>query len=131
MGNLMNIPEDLYESSRIDGANSWTQFWKITMPYVLFVTGPNLLTSFIGNINNFNVIYFLTGGNPNSQMALTSPAGYTDLLITWIYKMTVTATTKQYYLASALGCVIFLICAFFSLLMYGKLGSTKNEEEFQ
>ena len=131
MGILMNIPEDLYESSRIDGANSWTQFWKITMPYVLFVTGPNLLTSFIGNINNFNVIYFLTGGNPNSQMALTSPAGYTDLLITWIYKMTVTATTKQYYLASALGCVIFLICAFFSLLMYGKLGSTKNEEEFQ
>lgn len=130
-GILMNIPEDLYESSRIDGANSWTQFWKITMPYVLFVTGPSLLTNFIGNINNFNVIYFLTGGNPNSQMALTSPAGYTDLLITWIYKMTVTATSKQYYLASAIGCVIFLICAFFSLLMYGKLGSTKNEEEFQ
>ena len=130
-GILMNIPEDLYESSRIDGANAWTQFWKITMPYVFFVTGPSLLTTFIGNINNFNVIYFLTGGNPNSQMSLASPAGYTDLLITWIYKMTVTATNKQYYLASAIGCIIFLICAFFSLIMYGKLGSTKNEEEFQ
>lgn len=130
-GILMNIPGDLYESSCIDGAGAWKQFWKITMPYVLFVTGPSLLTQFIGNINNFNVIFFLTGGGPDSQMALTAPAGYTDLLITWIYKMSVTATNKQYYLASAIGCVIFLICAFFSLIMYGKLGSTKNEEEFQ
>ena len=130
-GILMNIPEDLYESSRIDGASSWTQFWKITMPYVLFVTGPSLLTQFIGNINNFNVIYFLTGGGPDSQLALTAPAGFTDLLITWIYKISVTNTNKQYYLASAIGCVIFLICAFFSLLMYSHLGSTKNEEEFQ
>lgn len=130
-GILMNIPGDLYESSCIDGAGAWKQFWKITMPYVLFVTGPSLLTQFIGNINNFNVIFFLTGGGPDSQMGLTAPAGYTDLLITWIYKMSVTATNKQYYLASAIGCVIFLICAFFSLIMYGKLGSTKNEEEFQ
>ena len=131
-GILMNIPGDLYESSYIDGASPWTQFWKITMPYVLFVTGPSLLTQFIGNINNFNVIYFLTGGGPDSANALASPAGYTDLLITWIYKITVSGgSNHQYYLASAIGCVVFIICAFFSLIMYGRMGSTKNEEAFQ
>lgn len=55
-GLLMNIPEDLYESARIDGATPWQMFWSITLPYMLFVTGPYLLTSFTGNINNFNVI---------------------------------------------------------------------------
>ena len=130
-GILMNIPEDLYESSRIDGASPWTQFWKITMPYVLFVTGPSLLTTFIGNINNFNVIYFLTGGGPDAQLAIQTPAGHTDLLITWLYKLTVTASNKQYYLASAIGVIVFIICAFFSLIMYARMGSTQNEEEFQ
>ena len=57
-GILMNIPADLYESSRVDGANAVQQFTKITLPYMLFVTGPSLLTSFVGNLNNFNIIYF-------------------------------------------------------------------------
>ena len=59
-GLLMNIPEDLYESARIDGANGFQMFRKITLPYMLFVTGPYLLTSFTGNLNNFNVIYLLS-----------------------------------------------------------------------
>jgi ABC-type sugar transport system permease subunit len=132
-GILMNIPEDLYESARIDGASPWTQFWKITMPYILFVTGPSLLTSFIGNINNFNVIYFLTGGGPASDgsIVLANNAQYTDLLITWLYKMTVTASKPTYGVGSCLGILIFVICAFFSLIIYSRLGSTKNEEEFQ
>jgi ABC-type sugar transport system permease subunit len=129
-GILMNIPDDLYESSRIDGANAWTQFWKITMPYVLFVTGPSLLTTFIGNINNFNVIYFLTGGGPNVSGTLSNAgAGSTDLLITWLYKLTV--NKFDYSTASVIGLGVFLVCAFFSLIVYKRLGSTKNEEEFQ
>ena len=63
-GILMNIPEELYESAKIDGAGPVTTFFKITMPYMLFVTTPYLITQFVGNINNFNVIYFLTGGGP-------------------------------------------------------------------
>ena len=58
-GVLMNIPVDQLESARIDGANSFQIFWKITMPYVLFITGPSLITDFVRNINNFNVIYLL------------------------------------------------------------------------
>lgn len=57
-GILMNIPNDLYESARIDGASPVKQFFKITLPYIIFVTAPATITQFIGNINNFNVIYF-------------------------------------------------------------------------
>lgn len=64
-GILMNIPADLYESSRIDGANAFQQYTKITLPYMMFVMGPYLLTSFVGNLNNFNVIYLLTQNNPS------------------------------------------------------------------
>jgi arabinogalactan oligomer/maltooligosaccharide transport system permease protein len=127
-GILMNIPEDLYESSRIDGAGPAKQLFSITMPYVLFVTGPALLTQFIGNINNFNVIYFLTGGEPEGN-GLVIPAGGTDLLITWLYKLSI--NYKDYSIASVIGILVFLVCAFFSLIIYSKLGSTKNEEEFQ
>lgn len=128
-GILMNIPDDLYESSQIDGAGAWKQFWSITMPYVLFVTGPYLLTQFIGNINNFNVIFFLTGGGPTGG-DLLNPAGGTSLLITWIYNIS-TGSQNQFSIASVLGCLIFALCGFFSIIAYGNLGSVKNEEEFQ
>ena len=130
-GILMNIPEDLYESASIDGASPWTQFWKITMPYILFVTGPSLLTTFIGNINNFNVIYFLTGGGPGTGGILHDKAGYTDLLITFLFKITVEADTHLYSIGSVIGILVFAICAFFSLIVYARMGSTQNEEAFQ
>ena len=131
-GILMNIPEDLYESASIDGASPWTQFWKITMPYVLFVTGPSLLTTFIGNINNFNVIYFLTGGGPTQMDALGQVgAGHTDLLITWLYKLTASRSNPEYAMGSVIGILMFAVCAFFSLIMYKRMGSVQNEEEFQ
>ncbi len=128
-GILMNIPEDLYESARIDGASSNTQFWKITLPYMLFVTGPYLITSFVGNINNFGVIFFLTGGGP-ADNALYE-AGKTDLLITWLYKLTVTAPEKQYALASTIGIFVFIVCSFISIIMYSKTGAVTKEEDFQ
>lgn len=133
-GILMNIPDDLYESAQIDGASAWTRFWKITVPYILFVTGPSLLTTFIGNINNFNVIYFLSGGGPN---AIDAPelaqfnAGHTDILITWLYKLTVDKTLPERAMGSVIGCLMFMVCGFFSMVMYGRMGSVKNEEEFQ
>ena len=128
-GLLMNIPEDLYESARVDGAGPTTQFFKITLPYMLFVTGPYLVTQFVGNINNFNVIFFLTGGGPTNDIKLFK-AGQTDLLITWLYKLA-TGDGNYYNIASTLGIFIFIVCAFFSLIMYSKLGSVQNEEEFQ
>lgn len=135
-GILMNIPADLYESARIDGANGYQQFTKITLPYMLFVTGPYLLTSFVGNLNNFNVIYLLSGGGPtNFDMNIPSleglVPGHTDLLITWLFKLsTGSGAGARYYLASALGILIFLVVAVLSLIVYNVIPSTKNEEDF-
>ncbi|MGN1083985.1 MAG: carbohydrate ABC transporter permease, partial [Lachnospiraceae bacterium] len=63
-GILQNIPTELYEAAKVDGANARVTFLKITLPYMLFVTAPTLITTFINNINNFNVIYLLSGGAP-------------------------------------------------------------------
>ena len=130
-GILMNIPNDLYESAKIDGANTIQQFFKITLPYMLFVTGPYLLTSFIGNLNNFNVIYLLSGGGPDNPKLLTSAgsAGDTDLLITWLFKITTGAESK-YYLASVIGIMIFVFVSFLSLVVYNAIPSTRNEEDY-
>lgn len=133
-GILMNIPADLYESARIDGASPWQQYTRITLPYMLFVTGPYLLTSFVGNLNNFNVIYLLTGGNPiNTEIGSAGGAvvGHTDLLITWLFKMTLGSTESRYYMASVVGILIFAVCAILSLIVYNVIPSTKNEEDFK
>jgi len=126
-GILMNIPEDLYESARIDGAGPVIAFFRITLPYMLFVTTPYLITQFIGNINNFNVIYLLTTGGPKSLNYFQ--AGETDLLVTWLYKLTV--TEQNYSLASTIGIIVFVISAILSLLAYNMSSSVKKEETFQ
>ena len=132
-GILMNIPADLYESARVDGASPWQQYIRVTLPYMLFVTGPALLTSFVSNLNNFNVIYLLSGGNPLNT-AIGTPGGasvgHTDLLITWLFKMTLGSTDSKYYMASVVGILIFAVCAILSLIIYNVIPSTKNEEDF-
>jgi len=125
-GILMNIPEDLYESARIDGANPVQQFTKITFPYIFFVLTPYLITTFVGNINNFNVIYFLTGGDPKAPEYYR--AGKTDLLVTWLYRLT--AETKDFNLAAVIGIMVFIICSLGSLIAFNMSKASKNEEEF-
>ncbi|MDE7424398.1 MAG: sugar ABC transporter permease [Lachnospiraceae bacterium] len=127
-GILQNIPSDLYESARVDGANAATIFWKITLPYMLFVTTPKLITDFVGNLNNFNVIYFLTAGEPVSSDYFQA-AGKTDLLVTWLYKLTV--DKSDYCYAAVIGIAVFVISATLSLIVYRNTGSYKNEEGFQ
>ena len=132
-GILMNIPADLYESAKIDGAGPWKQFVKITLPYMLFVTGPYLLTQFTGNMNNFNVIYLLTGGAPSMtdvSGVLGSP-GQTDLLVTWLFKMITASEPAAYNLASVIGILVFVVVALISLIVYNVMPSIKNEEDFQ
>ncbi|MDE5897088.1 MAG: sugar ABC transporter permease [Clostridia bacterium] len=130
-GILMNIPQEMYEAARLDGANAWQLFIKIVLPYMLHVTGPYLITQFVGNINNFNVIWLLTGGGPGDNILYgVGNAQSTDLLVTWLYRLT-TDTNVQYNMASVIGIVIFVICASLSLITYNKTKATTNEEEFQ
>ncbi len=131
-GILMNIPEDLYESAKIDGANPIQQYFKITLPYMLFITGPYLLTSFIGNMNNFNVIYLLTAGSEPNKLLSTSGGSATDvdLLVTWLFNITMGAESN-YKLAAVISILIFLVVSIFSLIGFNAMQSNKNEEDFQ
>lgn len=126
-GILQNIPVELYESAKIDGANAAKTFFKITMPYMLFVTTPYLITQFVGNLNNFNVIYFLTAGEPLTNEFYQ--AGHTDLLVTWLYKLTVNSFDYSY--AAVIGIFVFAISALISLFTYRRTKSYKDEEGFQ
>lgn len=126
-GILQNIPAELYEAAKIDGASAPTIFRKITLPYMLFVMTPNLITSFTGNINNFNVIFLLSGGGPDSLDYYY--AGKTDLLVTWLYRLTI--TQKDYNLGAVIGILVFIILAVLSLLTYRRTGAYKDEGAFQ
>ena len=125
-GILQNIPAELYEAAKIDGANWWQIFVRITMPYIIFVLTPYLITTFTGNVNNFNVIYLLTRGDP---IPVGDSAGKTDLLITWLYKLTV--DRSDYNLGAVIGIMTFIVLAVVSLITYRSSGSYKNEEAFR
>lgn len=125
-GILQNIPMELYEAADVDGANGFVKFIKITMPYMLFVTAPYLITTFTANINNFNIVYLLTKGDP---VMAGATAGKTDLLVTWLYKMTI---DYQYYnLGAVIGIMTFIFLAIGSLLVYRRTKAYKDEEGFQ
>ncbi len=122
-GVLQNIPTELYEAAKVDGANAFQTFFRITLPYMLYVTTPYLIATFTGNVNNFNVIYLLSGGDPVTNLAST--AGSTDLLVTWLYKLTI---DKQYYnVGAVVGILTFIILAIGSLLTYRNSKSYREE----
>ena len=127
MGVLTTIPRDMYEAAEVDGATAYQKFRIVTLPMILFSTAPTLITQFAGNINNFNAIFLLTGGNPvngNYQYA-----GSTDLLVTWLYKLTLDQNKNN--MASAIGIIIFVIVASFSLYNYRRTKSFKEEDMIQ
>lgn len=131
-GILMNVPEEYYEAAKIDGASPVRIFAHITLPYMLHITTPYLITQFVGNINNFNVIWLLTGGGPvdNLYYGGGTQAQSTDLLVTWLYRLTVDQNPK-YNVASVIGIVIFVICATMSLVTFNRTSAVKSEEAFQ
>ena len=127
-GILMNIPGELYESAKIDGAGPVTMFRKITFPYMWFVTTPYIISNLISNFNNFNPIFFLTGGEPLT-LTYYKGAGTTDLLVTWLYKLT--KNNNDYNLAATIGIIIFVISAVFTVISFSRSNALKNEEGFQ
>ena len=125
-GVLQNIPSEQYEAARIDGANVFQVFRKITLPYMLFVLTPYLITQFMGNINNFNIIYLLTRGEP---VGVGNTAGATDLLVTWLYKLSV--DQQKYNLGAVIGIFTFVVLSVVSLITYRSSKSYKDEEGFK
>ncbi len=124
------ISNSLYEAAVIDGATKWQQFKSITYPLVMFQLKPTLIMQFAGNINNFGAVFFLTGGGPNMpQAGLTTitNCGATDLLISWIYKLTMN-TPSRYNLASVLSLLVFVVLVPFALYNFTRTKSFKEGE---
>ncbi|EHD0091555.1 maltose ABC transporter permease MalF [Vibrio vulnificus] len=116
MGLLKAIPEDLYEASAIDGANFVQNFTRVTLPLMIKPLTPLLIASFAFNFNNFVMIQLLTQGGPN-MIGTSEPAGYTDLLVSYTYRIAFEGGGGQDFgLASAIATLIFLLVGALALL---------------
>ena len=122
LGALQGIPEELYEVSAIDGAGKWNRFWKITFPLLLAVVAPLLISSFAYTFNNFTLIFLLTAGGP-PIVGATTPAGHTDILISYVYKLAFYGRGQEFGFASAISILIFFLVAGISFLNFKLSGA--------
>lgn len=108
LSGLQDIPGELYESARIDGANSWQRFWGITWPLLrptsLFVFITVTISVITGG---FDLIYIMTGGGP---------AGSTSLLIYYVYEQAF--LFGEYGYAAAIGSVLVVVLLIWSAIMF-------------
>lgn len=125
-GILSNMNNELYEAASLDGAGRWKQFTKLTLPFVVFSTTPTLITSFVGNFNNFGVFYFLRGGLYLDDYFLASD---TDLLINWLYNLSI--DNNYYGIGAAVSLIIFIITSVISLVTYVNSSAFKKEDTFR
>ncbi len=124
-GVLQGIPKDLYEAAEIDGAKGFQQTLRITIPLVLFQTAPLLINQYTFNFNNFSIIYLFNRGGPFFPSLYGNLAGSSDLLISYIYKLTV---QNQYQgIGAAITIVISLVLMFVSYLGYRNTKAFKED----
>lgn len=126
MGSMTAISKETYEAARIDGASRFQIFRSITLPSVLYQTMPLIIMSFTHNINNFGAIFFLTGGNPVVADSVTTSAKGTDILVTWIYNLTI--NLQKYNYAAVLAVCIFVVLAPFAIFNFRRTRSFKEGE---
>lgn len=117
-GALAAVPSDIYEAASVDGANGWQQFWSMTFPLILVSLAPLLISSFAFNLNNFNIVFlYAEGGPPISGSPV--PAGHTDILITYTYRLAFGGSGgADYGFASAITIFIFLMVATITFLQF-------------
>jgi arabinogalactan oligomer / maltooligosaccharide transport system permease protein len=125
-GALQAIPSDVKEAAFVDGASGWQAFQRITLPLLLVAVGPLLIASFAFNFNNFNVVFLLTGGGPPIQGTPT-PAGHTDLLISYSYRLAFEGGRgSDFGLAAAIASVIFVLVAIFSWIGFKRTATLEE-----
>lgn len=122
-GVLQAIPGDLYEAAQIDGATEWQKLKRITLPIVLFQTAPLLVGQYTFNFNNFSIIYLFNSGGPFNPSKYGNLAGSTDLLISYIYKLTM---ENQY---QSIGAAITIVISL-GLMLFAFVGF-KNSKAFK
>lgn len=128
-GALQGIPSDLYEAARVDGANGMQQFRRITLPLLLVSVGPLLVGSFAFNFNNFTIIQLYANGGPPIPGTPT-PAGYTDILISYTFKLAFGGGRgADLGLAAAISIVIFVIVGAITVLNFRYTGMLEEVSE--
>lgn len=113
-GLIKAIPADLYEASALAGASPLVNFFKITAPLIIKPLTPLLITVFAFNFNNFVVIALLTDGRPDF-LNTKVPAGTTDILVSYTYRIAFQDSGQNFGLAAAVSTVIFFMVAALSL----------------
>lgn len=126
MGTMTSINPDIFEAAKIDGANSVQTFFHITLPNIVYQTAPLIIMSFTHNINNFGAIFFLTGGNPKVADSTVTYAKGTDIIVTWIYNLTI--NMQKYNYAAVLAVCIFAVLAPFAIWNFKNTKSFKDGE---
>lgn len=124
-GILQGIPSDLYEAAEIDGATGFQRTLKITIPLVLFQTGPLLIGQYTFNFNNFSIIHLFNGGGPFNPSVYGNVAGSTDLLISYIYKLTINNSYQG--MGAAVTIIVSLVLMFFSWLGFRNTKAFKEQ----
>jgi maltose/maltodextrin transport system permease protein len=114
-GLLKSVPPDLYEASAIAGATPWVNFWKITAPLIIKPLTPLLISAFAFNFNNFVLIALLTDGRPDF-LNTKLPAGTTDILVSYTYRIAFTDSGQNFGLAAAISTLIFVMVAVMGLV---------------
>lgn len=135
-GVLTTLPKDLYEAASMDGASRWQSFKSITFPLIIKATLPAIIMTFTYNFNNFGAIYFLTGGGParpndlvpQSMLILKGVPGATDILISWIYKLSFTKNEQIYNMAAVYSIIIFIFIGAISVYNLAKNKGIWEEE---
>lgn len=123
-GILQSIPDDWYEAASIDGGTALQKFRYITLPHIFAVAAPIFVTQYTGNFNNFNMIYLFNEGGPGS---VGSGAGSTDILISWIYKLT-TGQSPQYNVAGAVTIIISIVVITISMIIFSRSRAFQMED---
>ncbi len=127
LGALSAIPRELYEATKMDGANAWQAFWGVTSPLLRTALIPITLTGFAFNFNNFNLIFLLTDGGPPCSGCMAT-ARSTDILISWAYNESFRSQGGYAYgLGSAISIIIFMITLAISLMNFKVTGALKEE----
>ncbi|MGL5285486.1 carbohydrate ABC transporter membrane protein 1, CUT1 family [Aeromonas sp. RU39B] len=122
-GVLQAIPDDLYEAATIDGATAWHKLTTITLPLVLYSIAPILITQYTFNFNNFNIIYLFNNGGP---AVVGSNAGGTDILVSWIYKLTM--SSSQYAIAASITILLSIFVVGIALWQFRATNSFKQDD---
>jgi ABC-type sugar transport system permease subunit len=117
-GALQAISSDIYEAAEIDGASAWQRFWSITLPLLLVGVGPLLVASFALNFNSLNTVFLFNDGGP-PMVGTGTPAGHSDILISYVYRLAFgTGAGQEYGYASAISIIIFAILIIITLFQW-------------